>query len=411
MNVWWPAANYPMSGVQPFKAMLPDVAIEQYDLYWQVDNGQLNAMANSYQDYPHKEAMVDLSGWSWHGSGPYHITFVAKQGGTVIAQKSVEIRLNTSQPAPQVSAPQVVSAPVLSLAPVAQAAMITSAASNFYVNPNSPAATQATAWRSTRPTDAALMDTLAAQPQAVWLGNWNQNVQSDVAKVMSAAAAKNNTAVFVAYNIPGRDCGGYSAGGTTLDAYTSWVRSVAAGIGSGSALVILEPDAIAGISCLSQADQQTRLNLLASAVDILKANANTRVYLDAGHSGWVDAPTIASNIKKANIGRADGFFLNVSNFKATAEEVAYGTQVSQQLGGKHFVIDTSRNGLGANGSEWCNPAGRALGAKPTTVTGNSLVDAYLWVKTPGESDGACNGGPNAGVWWPEYALGLAQRAQ
>ena len=35
--------------------------------------------------------------------------------------------------------------------------------------------------------------------------------------------------------------------------------------------------------------------------------------------------------------------------------------------------------------------------------------AYLWVKRPGESDGPCNGGPSAGQWWPEYALGLAQR--
>jgi endoglucanase len=32
------------------------------------------------------------------------------------------------------------------------------------------------------------------------------------------------------------------------------------------------------------------------------------------------------------------------------------------------------------------------------------------VKPPGESDGECNGGPAAGRWWPEYALGLAQRA-
>jgi endoglucanase len=36
------------------------------------------------------------------------------------------------------------------------------------------------------------------------------------------------------------------------------------------------------------------------------------------------------------------------------------------------------------------------------------VDAYLWVKRPGESDGACgNGAPKVGVWWPDYALDLA----
>jgi endoglucanase len=75
------------------------------------------------------------------------------------------------------------------------------------------------------------------------------------------------------------------------------------------------------------------------------------------------------------------------------------------------VIDTSRNGKGpAPENAWCNPAGRGLGADPTGSTGNSLDDAYLWVKQPGASDGTCNGGPAAGQWWPEYALGLAERA-
>jgi endoglucanase len=74
------------------------------------------------------------------------------------------------------------------------------------------------------------------------------------------------------------------------------------------------------------------------------------------------------------------------------------------------VIDTSRNGRGADGDKWCNPAGRALGSRPTAITGEPLADAFFWVKTPGESDGNCNGGPAAGEWWAENALGLAQRA-
>jgi endoglucanase len=78
-------------------------------------------------------------------------------------------------------------------------------------------------------------------------------------------------------------------------------------------------------------------------------------------------------------------------------------------GGKHMVIDTSRNGNGSNG-QWCNPTGMALGNIPTTSTDQSLVDAYLWIKAPGESDGTCNGGPAAGSWWLEYALNLASAA-
>ena len=73
------------------------------------------------------------------------------------------------------------------------------------------------------------------------------------------------------------------------------------------------------------------------------------------------------------------------------------------------MIDTSRNGRGPAGT-WCNPKRRGLGARPTTETSNPRVDALLWIKVPGESDGTCNGGPPAGHWWPGYALGLARRA-
>jgi endoglucanase len=133
------------------------------------------------------------------------------------------------------------------------------------------------------------------------------------------------------------------------------------------------------------------------------------VYLDAGNPGWQTPATMGARLARAGVARAQGFALNVSNFVGTAENLAYGQKLSALVGGKHFVIDTGRNGMGGNG-EWCNPAGRALGARPTTDTGNSLIDAYLWVKAPGESDGPCGGAAAAGTWMPEYALGLAQRA-
>lgn len=42
--------------------------------------------------------------------------------------------------------------------------------------------------------------------------------------------------------------------------------------------------------------------------------------------------------------------------------------------------------VGAPGG-WCDPDGRAPGQPPTTQTGERLIDAYLRVKPPGESDG------------------------
>ena len=264
--------------------------------------------------------------------------------------------------------------------------------------------------RRGRAADAAIMAKIGSQSSGVWLGGWNADVQSDVSKAVASAKSQNATATFVAYNIPGRDCGQYSAGGLSgKDAYLSWIKKISSGIGSGNAIVILEPDALSLTDCLSEAGKADRYATLSEAADILASNPGTKVYLDAGHSGWINSSEMASRLSKAGVSKAAGFSLNVSNFVTTADNVAYGTEISKATGGKHFVVDTSRNGSGSNG-EWCNPSGRSLGQAPTLSTGNSLVDAYLWAKKPGESDGNCNGGPSAGTWWPEYALDLAKRS-
>jgi endoglucanase len=278
----------------------------------------------------------------------------------------------------------------------------------LYVDPNSAAAKQAAAWRLTRPADAAEIDEIATAPQAQWFGDWNADVAAAVDAHVSAAAAAGRWSLLVAYNIPQRDCGGYSAGGTT--AYGAWIREFARGIGSRPAAVVLEPDALAGLDCLSRTDQDARIARLRDAVAVLRAKPGVEVYLDAGHSGWHSAATMADRLRRADVARATGFALNVSNFRWTAAEMAYGRDIASRIGGKHFVVDTGRNGLGPNATEWCNPAGRALGPRPTTATGDALADAFLWIKQPGFSDGPCNGGPAAGAWWADYALGLAQRA-
>jgi endoglucanase len=179
--------------------------------------------------------------------------------------------------------------------------------------------------------------------------------------------------------------------------------------------VILEPDAVLHLvdSCTPQEFHEERFDLLKDAVERLKRQPNTKVYLDAGNAGWSQPDALFDPLQRAGIGKADGFAVNVSNFYPTAASKEFGQKLSAKVGGKHFVIDTSRNGNGPyTGGEpeenWCNPPGRALGEAPTTDTGDPLVDAYLWVKRPGESDGDCRGGPKAGEWWPSYALGLAR---
>ncbi len=92
LNLWWPTDGATLSGTQPLKAMLENRSIDTYTMYWQVDGDQLNEMYTSQEDYPHKEAWVDFSGWNWKGSGPYQLTFIAKDlSGTTITTKQVSI--------------------------------------------------------------------------------------------------------------------------------------------------------------------------------------------------------------------------------------------------------------------------------------------------------------------------------
>jgi endoglucanase len=183
-------------------------------------------------------------------------------------------------------------------------------------------------------------------------------------------------------------------------------------------VVILEPDAIAG-GC-------TRTRDIKGAVERLRRLKRTAVYLDAGHSHWLPAREIVKRLRASGIARADGFALNVSNYRTNPELIAYGTAIATRVK-RPFVVDTSRNGQGPwtpttsyrDPQDWCNPPGRGLGERPTTTTGVARLDAKLWIKTPGESDGQCTRGtdgeqdpewgqvdPAAGRWFPRQAAEL-----
>ncbi|MEX2284920.1 MAG: glycoside hydrolase family 6 protein [Gemmatimonadota bacterium] len=281
----------------------------------------------------------------------------------------------------------------------------------LYVDPNSPAAQQAKVWQRSRPEDAARMRIIADQPLAIWMGDWIRDIRRDTEGLVSRITGAGALPVFVAYNIPHRDCGQHSAGGARGgDTYRRWFGDFAKGLGSRASVIILEPDALAGADCLPMLMKDERYVLLQQAVRSFR-QGGAAVYIDAGHANWQPPAEVAKRLEKAGIQFANGFALNVSNFQPTELNITYGRSVSQLVGGKHFLIDTSRNGRGgAAGNEWCNPRQQALGLPPTTNTGTPLVDAFLWIKSPGQSDGTCNGGPRAGQWWPDYALELSKMA-
>jgi endoglucanase len=368
--------------------------------------------------------------------------------------------------------------------------------------------------------DAHLIRAMIETPQAVWFTRGTpKSVQEDVTKTVERAADKGTVPVLVAYNIPFRDCAQFSAGGaTSVLEYERWIDGFAAGIGSGNAVVILEPDGLGIIPWYNPfADRDTwvtnpnyewcqpaeanpataaadRFAMLNYAVDKLKENPGTSVYLDGTHSAWLGAGDAADRLYQAGVLDADGFFLNVSNYRLNPHLEKYGTWIAKCIwfgdpgsgswgaghfewcasqysspngpvnpndfstwiytdqwytdnvesqawvpypgdaGLKHFVIDASRNGQGPwtppagypDPQDWCNPPDRGLGLRPTADTGNLLIDAYLWVKIPGESDGECTRGlgpggttvdpewgqidPPAGQWFPGMALDLVQNA-
>lgn len=75
-----------------------------------------------------------------------------------------------------------------------------------------------------------------------------------------------------------------------------------------------------------------------------------------------------------------------------------------QIATPKFIIDTGRNGVDGMRSDcanWCNVRGAGVGRIPTASTDLPSIDAYFWLKTPGESDGCTStlpsppGGPCA----------------
>src|SRR5690606_20621274 len=115
-------------------------------------------------------------------------------------------------------------------------------------------------------------------------------------------------------------------------------------------------------------------------------------------------------------------------------ELAYVQMFAQTLAeegmpGKTFLIDTSRNGqvnTRTRWGNWCNIKGAGLGPRPS-VSPVEHVDAYFWVKPPGDSDGTADqgaarfdencaspdataGAPEAGQWFHSYFVKLVQGA-
>jgi endoglucanase len=279
--------------------------------------------------------------------------------------------------------------------------------SKLLVPSDNPAREWVSRLRDSRPSDAALLDRIAREPVATWVSPPHARPASHRAAV--EARRSGRVPVLVAYDIPNRDC--HEAGARTSDEYRHYISEMAAGLGRQPAAIILEPDALAAMDCLNGAQRRQRTSLMRWAVRAFNRRTRAAVYVDGGNAIWKRPAAMAPRLRAAGVHEARGFSVNVSNFVQTDRSIAFARDLARRIGGGvKTVIDVGRNGNGP-GADPCNPPGRALGQPPTTTTGDPLVDALLWIKPPGQSDGTCNGGPNGGVFWVDYALGLVRRAQ
>ncbi|MGI5273700.1 glycoside hydrolase family 6 protein [Nonomuraea sp. CA-218870] len=298
---------------------------------------------------------------------------------------------------------------------VAGAAIFSSSAvqaadSAFYVDPE----TNAAKWVAANPSDsraAVIRDRIAAVPQGRWFATYNPStVRSQVDAYVRAAATAGKIPIMAVYAMPNRDCGGPSAGGAPdHTAYRAWIDQIAAGLGGRPATIVLEPDALAIMTnCMNSSEQAQVQASMAYAGQRFKATSSqVKVYYDIGHDAWLSASEAANRLRGANVSTsADGIAVNTSNYRSTPGLVSYAKSVLAATGDSRLraVIDTSRNGNGPSGSEWCDPAGRATGTWSTTETGDSMIDAFLWVKPPGEADGCI---ASAGQFVPQRAYDLA----
>ncbi|KAL4891459.1 putative 1,4-beta-D-glucan cellobiohydrolase C [Aspergillus ambiguus] len=283
-------------------------------------------------------------------------------------------------------------------------------------------------------------------------------------KAKNAAGANPPIAgAFVVYDLPDRDCaalasnGEYSIANNGIANYKAYIDSIRAQLlkyPDVHTILVIEPDSLANLvtnlnvaKCANA--QSAYLECTNYALTQLNL-ANVAMYLDAGHAGWLGWPANigpAANLYSevyANAGSpaaVRGLATNVANYNAwsigtcpsytsgnsNCDEQRYINALAPLLQAQgfnaHFIVDTGRNGVQPTKQnawgDWCNVIGTGFGVRPTTNTGSSLVDSFVWVKPGGESDGTSNSSatrydahcgysdalqpaPEAGTWFQAY---------
>jgi endoglucanase len=197
--------------------------------------------------------------------------------------------------------------------------------------------TAAARWQATHG-NPSWLDPITATPQAIWLTS-PQDL-APVPQVARLARQQQALLVLVAYYIPDRGCTQFKDGAPTPAAYLAWIDRLIDSLDNTHAVIVLEPDAVPADCFTAQ-----RAALLSQATRQL-SQAGHFVYIDAGHPRWRSTGETAERLLASGIRAAEGFSINVSNRQTTKDSHQWGRELSDLVGNREFVIDTSRNGLG-----------------------------------------------------------------
>jgi hypothetical protein len=235
---------------------------------------------------------------------------------------------------------------------------------------------------------------------ATWYTDNDPNAYMTVQKLLNKCGS-DTVPVIVVYGLPRKDCdAGFSNLGSNKDAemYEKWVRDLSDLLDNRPVVYVLEPDAVGLHITKDCAKTNGYIDNMMVAASILSTNTNASVYVDVGYwtlNDEANVTRVSQELKQINTkGKLKGVALNTANYRSNKEMVDACSNVLTETAKFKLrfkcVIDTSRNYKGVTkGNEWCNSRYAALGTPSTNDTKNDDIDFFLWLKTPGESDGPC----------------------
>ncbi|CAI5729282.1 unnamed protein product [Hyaloperonospora brassicae] len=267
--------------------------------------------------------------------------------------------------------------------------------------------------KSTHPELKTAIETLEDYAIASWFTDRQTSQERlDLMTGLLSQCSVDKRLSIVVYGIPNKDCAaGLSSGGSVTSAsdYQAFLKELTDAVGDRKVLYVVEPDALGLLTqdggCGANAGYLENLKV---AVSTLSANANAELYVDIGY--WMlanehSAGKVASGMKEiAGSGRVKGVTINTSNYRSNDECSTYCSNFQTAMGSSDMtcIVDTSRNYNGSPTSDWCNVPIAGIGKPPTSETGVSNLDYFMWIKPPGESDGECTtGGSSAGSFYLE----------